>query len=71
MVVFIGNKNSTLRINLKDIRLIDGEYFITNMLVENSKNNSEKINEWLCIYRYFVKFTVEGLELADYAPYFF
>lgn len=67
---FKGEKQSTLKINLKDIRLIDGEYSITYMLAENTNNNSDKINEWLCIYRDFVKFKVEGLELADYAPYF-
>ncbi|MGL5233252.1 MAG: ABC transporter ATP-binding protein [Empedobacter falsenii] len=67
---FKGEKQSTLKINLKDIRLIDGEYSITYMLAENTNNSSDKINEWLCIYRDFVKFKVEGLELADFAPYF-
>lgn len=67
---FKGEKQSTLKIDLKDIRLIDGEYSITYMLAENTNNNSDKINEWLCIYRDYVKFKVEGLELADFAPYF-
>lgn len=67
---FRGEKQSTLKIDLKDIRLIDGEYSITYMLAENTNNNSDKINEWLCIYRDYVKFKVEGLELADFAPYF-
>lgn len=67
---FRGEKQSTLKIDLKDIRLIDGEYSITYMLAENTNNNSDKINEWLCIYRDYIKFKVEGLELADYAPYF-
>lgn len=68
---FKGEKQSTLKINLKDIRLIDGEYTITYMLAENRNGSSDKISEWLCIYRDFVKFKVEGLELADYAPVFF
>lgn len=68
---FKGEKKSTLKINLKDIRLIDGEYSITYMLAENVQDSSDKISEWLCIYRDFVKFKVEGLELADYAPVFF
>lgn len=67
---FRGEKQSTLKIDLKDIRLIDGEYSITYMLAENTNNNSDKINEWLCIYRDYVKFKVEGLEMADFAPYF-
>ncbi|MCA4777337.1 ABC transporter ATP-binding protein [Empedobacter stercoris] len=67
---FKGEKQSTLQIVLKDIRLIDGEYSITYMLAENTNNSSDKINEWLCIYRDYVKFKVEGLELADFAPYF-
>lgn len=68
---FVGEEKSTLNIDLKDIRLIDGEYSITYMLAENSNESSDKINEWLCIYRDFVKFKVEGLALADYAPIFF
>lgn len=67
---FRGEKQSTLKINLKDIRLIDGEYSVTYMLAENTNDSSDKINEWLCIYRDYVKFKVEGLELADFAPYF-
>lgn len=67
---FKGEKQSTLQIDLKDIRLIDGEYSITYMLAENTNGSSDKINEWLCIYRDYVKFKVEGLELADFAPYF-
>ncbi|UWX65747.1 ABC transporter ATP-binding protein [Empedobacter stercoris] len=68
---FKGEKKSTIKIDLKDIRLIDGEYSITYMLAVNTDNNSDKIKEWLCIYRDYVKFKVEGLELADYAPIFF
>lgn len=68
---FKGEKQSTLKIDLKDIRLIDGEYSITYMLAENLQDSSDKISEWLCIYRDFVKFKIEGLELADFAPYFF
>ena len=68
---FEGHKQCTLKIDLKDIRLIDGEYSITYMLAENSNDSSDKINEWLCIYRDYVKFKVQGLELADYAPVFF
>ncbi|MBS7333274.1 MAG: ABC transporter ATP-binding protein [Weeksellaceae bacterium] len=68
---FIGEKKSNLCIDLKDVRLINGEYSITYMLAVNTDNNSDKIKEWLCIYRDFVKFKVEGLELADYAPIFF
>lgn len=68
---FRGNENSKISINLKDIRLIDGEYSITYMLAENRPNSGDRISEWLCIYRDFVKFKVEGLELADYATTFF
>lgn len=68
---FKGEKNSTLKIDLKNIRLIDGEYSITFMLAQNAPNSNNKISEWLCIYRDFVKFKVEGLELADFAPYFY
>lgn len=68
---FAGEKQSILEVDLKDIRLIDGEYSITYMLAENLKDNADKISEWLCIYRDFVIFKVEGLELADYAPVFF
>lgn len=68
---FIGDKHSKIKIDLKDIRLIDGEYSLTYMLAENTPESKDKIKEWLCIYRDFVKFKVEGLELADYAPYFF
>lgn len=63
--------NSEIQIDLKNIRLIDGEYSITYMLAENVENSTQKVNEWICIYRDFVKFKVEGLELADFAPYFY
>lgn len=68
---FKGEKQSTITINLKDIRLIDGEYSVSYMLVEKALDDSHKITEWLCIYRDFAKFKVKGLELADYAPVFF
>ncbi len=67
---FKGEKQSHLQIDLKNIRLIDGEYSITYMLAENTPDSGDRISEWLCIYRDFVKFKVEGLELADFAPYF-
>src|SRR5690606_24002134 len=68
---YVGDKSSTITIDLKNIRLIDGEYSITYMLAENTPDSSDKVSEWLCIYRDFVKFKVKGLELADYAPYFY
>lgn len=69
--VFSGVRDSTLKINLKNIRLIDGEYSVSYLLAKNMDGESDKITEWLCIYRDFVKFKVEGLTLADYAPVFF
>lgn len=68
---FKGKKKSNIKITLENINLIDGEYTITYMLAKSNQGSTARISEFLCVYRDFVKFKIEGLDLADYASTFF
>ena len=67
-----SKKQSTIDVVLKKLRLIDGEYSISFLITKNrSGTNDVQISEFLCIYRDFIKIKIDGLELADFAPYYF
>ena len=68
---FSGEKHSSIKVDIEGSNLIDGDYTITYMLAKSNGENSERISEFLCVYRDFVKFKIEGLQLADYASTFF
>ncbi|KFC24062.1 ABC transporter ATP-binding protein [Chryseobacterium sp. FH1] len=68
---FKGADQSTISIDLLNTRLINGEYSITYMLAVNKKDNSFQIEEFLTIYRDYVKFKIEGLEFAEFSPVFY
>lgn len=68
--VFINDSINNVSINIPELNLIDGEYTISYIIVENNPN-SEIISNFLCIYRDYIKIKVIGLKMADFAPIFF
>ena len=68
---FKGEKKSTISVDVLNPRLINGEYSITVMLAVNKKDNKFQIDEFLAIYRDFIKFEIKGLEFAEFSPVFY
>ena len=68
---FKGEKKSTISVDVLNPRLINGEYSVTVMLAVNKKDNKFQIDEFLAIYRDFIKFEIKGLEFAEFSPVFY
>src|SRR5690606_28426579 len=51
-----------IKVVLEELNLIDGEYSISYILAKNN-GTDDKISEFLCVYRDFIKFKVIGLKL--------
>lgn len=68
---FSRYEKNHIKIKLKDLNLIDGDYSITYILVKKSNQNDSKVDEFICVYRDYINFNVTGLNLADYASVFF
>lgn len=67
---FINKNKNNIRVIIKELNLIDGEYTISYIVAKNNKD-SKTINNFLCIYRDYIKIKSSGIEMADYAPIFF
>lgn len=67
---FKVNENKNIKIEIPEINLIDGEYTISYIISEKNENDNLMTNV-LCVYRDYIRFKMQGLDMADFAPLFF